>query len=1113
MKFLTMLGKSIPYSFKFDLKMKLTVYLFLITLFQIHANSYSQNTKITLELNNVSIENVLQTIENQSEFKFLYNDKDVDYKKQVSVKFKKTKIFKILEDLFSNTNINYEVLDKQIVLVLDLEKSKTTLEENDIQKAITGTVVDDTGVPVPGANILVKGTTNGVVSDFDGNFTINASSSDVLVISYLGFVIQEISVGTKSTISVELLPDAEQLEDVVVIGYGTVKKKDLTGSVSRVTTESFEKQPLTRVEDALQGRAAGVSVARANGQPGGGIKIRIRGVNSITGDNSPLVVIDGIQGGDLSTLNPNDIAAMDVLKDASATAIYGVRGSNGVIIVTTKKGSGKGKFNVDYFTTFSQVPDLLPTLQTNAADFARIENLRRINVGGSANYSDSEIADLEANGGTNYQDALFRTGVSENLQMSASGSEGKLRYFISGNYRDEEGIIINTGYQQLSLRSNIEAQVNDRLKVNLNIYGSWSDAKNDLSLYGNGQGSLISKALTWDPTTPIRNSNGEFNILSNKSVASLNDNPIRTISLSDGSTVEEELNAALTANYKITDNFSYTINAGSSINNITTQFYNVETSNRIPDARFSNNKSHYYQISNIFTWQKNFNDQHDIKLTGVQEYSNTKNYSNGYDARGIALPKGFYLAELAPVAGQSINNNFGERELSSFMLRTEYIFNDDLFITATGRYDGTSVFRPGNKWGFFPSLALAYNLGDLVEESNFISSLKFRAGWGQVGNQNIGNLGTFGGLRNDTYSFDFNSTEGGLVLNRYDAADVTWETTSQFNAGIDVGFNNGRGNFSIDGYIKKTEDLLLLVPVPGTFGAQSQFARDILNNVGEVENIGFDFSLSYNIIDTDDLQWDTGFSLSYVKNEVTKLYGGLDEIRGQYRAPGGQSRTINFIEVGESLGQFDGATFLGTWKSSEAAAAATFDKAPGDAKYLRDENGEIVFGAIGNGTPNLFWGLNNTFTYKKWDLNVFLQGVHGFDVYNITQAMITGGAGDSRSFLAADQVNQWTPTNETDIPATVQFYNSSRYVEKGDFIRLSNLSLGYTFSDFSWLKNSTIKIYASGQNLFLITDYSGYDPELSSRRNGQGNEDVAPGINVGAYPNPRTYSFGIKVGF
>ncbi|WP_422080390.1 SusC/RagA family TonB-linked outer membrane protein [Ulvibacterium sp.] len=973
------------------------------------------------------------------------------------------------------------------------------------QQTITGTVTDENDQGVPGANVVVQGTTNGVVTDFDGNFSIEADSGDVLVISYLGYSTQSVTVGNQTTINIQMVPDASELDEVVVIGYGTVKKKDLTGAVSRVSSESYENQPVTRVDEALQGRAAGVTVARANGAPGAGIKVRIRGVNSITGNNDPLVVIDGILGGDLSTLNPNDIAALDILKDASATAIYGVRGSNGVILVTTKKGSGKGKINVDFFTTISQVPDLLPTLADNVGDFARIENLRKLSIGQNPTFTDAEIAELISNGGTNYQDEILRTGFSENLQISASGSEGNIRYFLSGNYRDEEGIVINTGFQQFSLRSNIDAKIGNRLQVGLNIFGSRGETRNNFEAFGNGQGSLIYKSLTWDPTTPIFDANGDYNRRSIKGIASLNLNPVLTLTESQATDVNERFAATLNATYQITDNFSYTIIAGTQVSNLNVQRYDVEGSDEIPDATFRTDKRTTYQISNIFTWQKLFNDKHNIKLTGVQEYNNTKDVANNYNADNLLLPNGFYFAETG--AGFSIGNDFGERELSSFMLRAEYILADNLSITATGRYDGTSVFRPGEKWGFFPSIAAAYSLINPSEDTGFINSLKLRAGWGQVGNQGIDNFGTFANLDDNIYAFTGGAPSPGTFIDSFANELLTWETTTQTNVGVDIGFNEGRGSLSIDGFQKVTSDLLLETPVSGTNGG-----GNINSNVGEVENFGFDVALGYDIIQNDKLNWNANLALSYVTNEVTQLFNNLERIDGQVTVPGGQARVANIIELGEPLGQFQGATFLGTWKSSEAAEAATFGRVPGDAKYLRDENGEIVFGAIGNGQPTLTWGFNNTISIGNFDVNFFLNGSHGFDIYNLTQAGITGGAGDSRSFMASDQVNQWTPENETDIPATVQFFNSSRYVEKGDFIRLSNLTIGYTFND-ALGSDTSLKLYAGGQNLFLITDFSGYDPESSSRRTEQGNADVGPGINVGAYPIARTYTLGLKVGF
>ncbi|MEM9831327.1 MAG: TonB-dependent receptor [Bacteroidota bacterium] len=975
------------------------------------------------------------------------------------------------------------------------------------QQMVSGQIIDDTGEAIPGANILIQGTSTGTVADVEGNYRISASPDDVLVFSFVGFLTETVQVGTQTEINMTLLPDIQSLEEVVVIGYGTQKKSDLTGSVARVSPETYENQPIARVEDALQGRASGVTVARANGSPGGQVKVRIRGVNSITGNNDPLVVIDGILGGDLSTINPNDIQSMDILKDASATAIYGVRGSNGVIIITTKKGSGEGKINVDYFAVVSQVPSLVPTLAESVGDFARIENIRRVSTGGNPIFSDADIAALEAGGGTNYQDEILQTGLSHNLAVSASGSEGKINYFISGNYRDEEGIVINTGYEQLSLRSNIGTQIGERLNINLNLYGSRSKTQNNFQTFGNGQGSLIYKANTWDPTTPVFDENGEFNLRSTRGIASLNDNPVRTLTESDFQDVNERLNTALNLSYKITDNLTYSLIAGTQFNNFTQERYAVEVGDDfLPHTSFFNNKFNSIQISNILTWQQEI-DIHNIKVTGVQEYQNTIFQRNAYNANDLSLPRGFYFAELAPNAGQTINNNFTERRLSSYMLRAEYILDNNLFITATGRFDGSSVFRPGNEWGFFPSVAVAYSLDNLLSSLPGFTSLKLRAGWGQVGNQAVDPYSTFATLRFNNYAFDGSSAAAGTVLDSFENQDLTWETTSQFNVGVDIGFLEGRGNLSLDGYQKTTTDLLLNVPVLEVNGGGT-----ITQNVGEVENFGIDVGLDYIVIDKEDLTWTSNVTLSYLQNEVTNLFGGEELINGLFTAPGGQARVINIIEKGEPLGQFNGATFLGTWKSSEAAEAATFGRQPGDAKYLRDEDGEIIFGGIGNGTPNLLWGFNNTVNYGNWDLNVFLQGVHGFDVYNIMQAGITGGAGDSRSFMASDQVNQWTPENETDIPATVQLFNSSRYIEPGDFMRLSNLTLGYTFQNLGREGNS-LKVYVGGQNLFLITEYSGYDPELTSRRGNQGNEDVASGINVGAYPNPRTYTIGAKFRF
>lgn len=976
------------------------------------------------------------------------------------------------------------------------------------QQTVTGTVTDENNQGVPGANIVVQGTTNGVVTDFDGNFSISAATEDVLSISYIGYATQNITIGNQTNINVQLMPDASELDEVVVIGYGTARKSDLTGSIARVTSKSFEDQPLSRVEDALQGRAAGVTVSKANGSPGGAVKIRIRGTNSISGNNDPLVVVDGIIGGDLRTLNPNDIATMDVLKDASATAIYGSRGANGVILITTKKGSGKGKFDVDFFSSFATVPNLLPTLQgSRAGDFARLENGLR----GNEFIPAAEIADLDANGGADYQDELFQTGLSNTLQLSYSGGTDDMNYFVSGNYVNQEGTVIETGFERYSLRANVSSQINDKLKIGVNLFGSRGTTTNDLNIFSRYQGSLVAHAVSWDPTTPVfaDAANGIYNEGSTRSLASLNYNPIARMRQSDMQLIQDRLNANVNVSYDIIDNLNYTLIAGASTLGSTRE--NFIEDYGAPEVTFSNFKTRSYQVSNILAWNKSFGD-HNFKVTGLYEFQEGEAKTNGYNVTNLIGPLGYYFAELNE--GFAINNNKTESSIESLMARLEYNLASNLFLTATVRNDKSSRFQEGNKSGTFYSFAGSYNFGnmDFIDESDLFSSLKLRAGWGQVGNQDINIYSTFDSVDiNSVYAFNGETRENGSTVGQIGNPDTTWETTTQLNVGVDMGLWDNRVNLSLDTYKKNTTDLLLAVPIPATLVGPN---KTQIRNVGETENTGVDITLSAAVIENDNFTWDTSLSASFMKNEVISLYDDLDEIQGTFGSIDGQSRIWNVIQVGESLGQIQGSTFIGTWKSSEAAQAAEYGLEPGDAKYLRDENGDRVIGAIGNGTPTTIWGWNNTFAYKNWDMNVFFQGVHGHDMLNAMRGIIVGATGNQRSWGSPVQLNQWTPGNETEIPSGGENdYGSTRYIEKGGFVRLSNLNIGYTFNDVKGFES--VKIYAGGQNLFLITDYSGYDPELTSLPSNSGtsqagNPDVAAGIDNGAYPNPRVFNLGVK---
>ncbi len=957
------------------------------------------------------------------------------------------------------------------------------------QSTITGTITSsDDGTPVPGVNVVVKGTSNGTSTDFDGNYAINASSNDVLVFSYLGFKTIERSVGGQSVIDIVMQVDNEQLDEVVVIGYGTQKKSDLTGAISSVSSKDFEKQPLIRVEDALQSRAAGVSVSKTTGAPGGQVKIRIRGSNSISFSNQPLIVIDGILGGTLESLNPNDIATMDILKDASASAIYGSRGANGVVVITTKKGSGKPKIGVEYFTTISNIPKKISLLSPEQY----------------AELSGTEVV----NGGTDYQDEYFKTALLSNVQLTASGKEGNLSYFISGNYVDQEGVVFNSDYNRFSLRANLNAKFGEKLNVGLNLFGSRELNHN---LFNGGARSSsdarggVAGILTWDPTIPIRNPDGTYYQLQS-SFGNILVNPIAVQSERDNNRIQDRFNANLNISYDISKTLNFTILGGSLFRHTNDEnFAGIPAGTTVLEAQagFSSSRLTTYQLSNILSWNKTFGKTN-VKLTGVYELqgNQTKTSSGSSGEFGIGgLRDAFYLLELG--VDQGVRANQTEGTIQSYVGRAEFNYGEDFYLTGTIRVDQSSNFRKDNRTGYFPSVSAAYNVSKLLPEEGFFNSIKLRAGYGEVGNQNVGALATYPDLPTGRdFAFDGSTPEIGIGNPTLKDENLKWETTKQINAGLDFSFLNNSVQFTVDWYKKNTTDLLLRQPVPDYNGGGT-----VLKNIGEVQNTGFDFTLNTYPITTEDFSWNANFNLSTVANEIVDLGGPEQILTGAGGVnPGGSTSSFYSLRVGEPLGQFHGATFLGTWKTADAAANG--DIVAGTPRYLLDEEGEILLSDIGNGTPSLTWGLNNTITYKNIDLNFVLRGVHDYQVYNViyAQLMAPTGAGLGRH---SDYINRWTPENETDIPTGGDLLNSSRFVEDGDFIRLSNLSLGYTFKDIKFI--SSFKLYVSGQNLFTISDYRGFDPEVSST--GVSNNDGAPSFDFGAIPNPRSYTIGARIQF
>jgi TonB-linked SusC/RagA family outer membrane protein len=938
----------------------------------------------------------------------------------------------------------------------------------------------DDGIGIPGASVIVKGTTVGTTTDIDGKYSIDVpENGKVLVFSFVGMETQEIEIGSQTVINVVLQTSTIGLNEVVAIGYGVTKKSDLTGSVSSVTSKDFEKQPITRLEDALQGRASGVQITKNSGAPGAAIKIRVRGTNSINGDNSPLVVIDGLIGGDLKSLNSNDIASMEILKDASATAIYGSRGANGVILVSTKKGAGKAKIDFGYFASMSRVPEKIDVLSAN--EFSEL--------------FDTPVVD----GGTDYQDEFFKNAYAHNYQLAISGKEGKTGYFISGNVVDQSGIVINTEYDKYALRSNLDTEINEKLKVGLNTYGSYEKS---LNLFNNGERTStdlrggVTSVLGWDPTIPIKGANGLYNLQSSFGQTLIN--PIAVQRESQMETSTWKLNANLNLSYQILDNLNFTVISGVVNTNRKAENYRgipAGTVESMPIGSGAHANTTLLQNSNILTWNKELGD-HKLKLTGIYEIQKSIFKNLNSSGGRYLFPYNYNAISLGTTP--SVKAGLKKSTIQSWIGRGEYNYKDKLYLTATIRADESSRFRKDERLGIFPSASVAYQLDEITDNIEILDRIKLRAGYGETGNQNIDPYLTYDWfVLGENYPINGANEDVGFQLGNIGNSDLTWETTKQSNVGVDFMFLAGRLTFSFDAYWKNTTDLLLDVPMPGYEGSGT-----IKKNVGEVSNKGFDFAISGTIFSSQKLNWQTSFNFTHNKNKVESLNDGQKQIisnKFTNVAGGGYS----LLRVGDPMGQIYGATFLGTYKTDDAV------KKPGEAKYLLNDAGEVAFGVIGNGTPTTTWGFNNTLTYGAFDFNVLIRGSHGNEILNATRGLISMGGGSMNNPTYGEYRNRWTPENQTEIPVKGNnIVNSTRYIEDGSFVKLSNLSLGYTTTKIKGIKS--LRIYASAQNLLTISDYKGYDPEASSSTS---DNDQSSSIDLGAFPNPQTFTFGVNLGF
>jgi TonB-linked SusC/RagA family outer membrane protein len=1011
---------------------------------------------------------------------------------------------------------------KKCLLLLLLALS--LLRSNAQDKTIRGKITDEAGKPLAGATVTIKGTNLSATTDEKGYFTINSGNTikPVFSISFVGYESYDYTYKGNSGFTVTLHQDSKTLGDVIVIGYGVQRKRDVTGATSEVKAEQIVKKPIVRVEEALQGTVPGVTVQSVNGMPGAGLAVRIRGTASINNNNDPLYVIDGQIGGDISTISPNDIESIEVLKDASATAIYGSRGSTGVVIITTKLGrEGKARIDINPWVKREEIAKELPIM--NAYQFAIATNAQYATTGQPAAFTPAQISTFQTTDkGTNWQKAIQDKPWVQNYQISVSGGSNDVKYMVSYLHLDQPGLIINQWFRTDIARANFLIKASDRLSLQFNVTGSLPHNRN--TQYQGDITDPFAEAYAWDPTSPIKDANGNFILESQYAALGINPVAQETNGLNDNSSTNLEASGILT--YRIIKGLTFTSNNSySNTSSTNRQFYGPGTSTYLASpsngyALVDNATGHGFQNSNYFTYKGAWGD-HDLTVTALYEQSMGTSYNNQSKSANLSTyGLGYWNLGLGAVQTTTSGSVLGysSQALQSYMGRVEYKFKDKYLLNATIRDDGTSVLT--QKYSTFPSAAVGW----IVSKENFLASsrtisfLKLRASYGVTGNQTVGAYSTIptvgvGGVENATgYPYNGNLSPVSVYtpLSTVPSSTLKWERNNQTDVGVDAALLHGTVTFTADYYYRKVTDLLY-----NRTAQEYDGGGNVQVNLGSLYNKGFEFDLGATIVSTRNFKWTTNGILSLNRNKLLTL-NGLDNV--VTNNIGSAQTGASILKVGMPLGEFYGYQFLGTWKTSEAAQAALYGNIPGDSKYL-DVLGTHNINTtddripIGNGAPKYSFSWSNDLSYGNFSLTMLFYGTHGGQIFSGTLPYTYGGLGDARNATNVGILNVWTPSHETNVPtfspSSNNTINSSRWVFDGSYIKLKNIALSYNFPQAllgSAVKN--LQVYVSGQNLFTITKYPGYDPEVTNMTNG-----ITQGLETGIIPNPRSYTFGIRAGF
>ena len=1091
--------------------MKISALLSIVMIFSSFANSYSQ-VEISIDVENKPIIKVLDEIESETDLRFIFGSEIYDFQKRISISVDKAKLNEVIKLIFEN-RLSYD-LNKNVVLlkksseqqsVINTVQAKSevivaeTNPEDIVQIIVEGNVTDSKGNPLPGASVIESGTNNGTTTDFDGNFSLNVDKENpTLEVSFIGFIAQNIVAGGDSSVNVMLMEDIAGLDEIVLTGYGSQNRRDITSSISVLDLEGVSEKANVDVGQLLQARSAGVRVVQNTGKPGATPQIFVRGISSLSGNTQPLYVIDGVVSYSTAAIDPNDIEDITVLKDASAAGIYGAAGaSNGVVLITTKKGkAGAFKANVNTYTGSSQLINKIPLLSASQLD----DYLNELNDT-SVTYSSGVNND--------WQDLLYQTAAQTGVNASVSGGSESGSFYVGLGYLDQEGIVRTSENKRYSLAINLDQEVNDWLSFGTHFTYTRSNVKTIPDDMGARYGGAISSALQTPPFQEIFDENGFYSVSAGGTGFGL-ENPLSYVYSTDNLNVINNMVADANFSIKLPYNLTFKsqmgiILSGNRFTSFRDPTLNGQSAAYNGEGQYNTGETLRYIFDNTLNYDEVF-DKHKIGVVIGSSISDENRISSAQTKRNFASETVRTLNTASENFSQS--SDAGSWSLESYFARANYSYDDKYLLTASIRTDGSSRIAPDNRWGQFKTISAGWNLSNesFMEGVDFLQNLKLRAGYGETGNLPSA-LNAYANIVNvSVFPADATSlSPGRLPSTQAGNADLQWETSDQINIGLDFSVLDNRIYISADYYKKQTENMIF----PSTLPKSTGFLTKVINLDGVIENTGFEFAINASLVNTSNFSWNSSLNMSFNDNIVMDI--PEDEIIFSTRLQnlgGNLSITKNGIPIGSFWG-------LNAEGVDPQTGDMIFTDNNGDGSITPDDKQ-----VIGNPMPDFTYGFVNEFSYKNFDLNVVIDGSYGNEIYNTGKQNLQSMRFSEQQ--SADVANRWrNPGDQTDMPratlvdSNLNSFINTRWIEDGSYLRVRDISLSYNFGKnvAEKLSLSGLRVYGNLKNWFTITNYSGYSPEVNRSLGGVDSVALTQGVDYGTYPQAKTFSVGLNIQF